>query len=151
MPPVFVFNAPGSGTPPVTTKTFTMGAGVLALDHVAVGAVADTAVRANADSFATGRSIGVVTSINDPVVGQCQVLLPGDIAAGFAGLVPGATYVLQSVANGGVAGGMIISTATATPGYPDTTPGSGEILQPVGVAKSATELVLTADQGFTQF
>lgn len=140
------------GTTPVApTFTFLMGAGVVALDLVAMGAVADTVERGNAAALATGRAIGVVTSINDPAPGSCQVALSGSIVSGFGGLTPGGVYVLQSVATGGTAGGILLETATATPGYPDQTPGSGEILQPVGVAKSATELVVAPSLFYTQF
>jgi len=137
--------------PTAPTFQFTMGAGVVVQDLVAMGAVSLTVVRGNAAALATGRAIGVVTAINSPVAGQCQVQLTGAVVPGFAGLIPGSVYVLQSVATGGVAGGIILETATGGAGYPNQTPGSGEILQPVGVAKSATELVVMPSLFYTQF
>lgn len=91
MPAIFVFNSPGAGTPAVSTTTFLMGPGVSVQDFVAMGAVADTVVRGNADAYATGLAIGLVRTINDPLPGQCQVQLGRVTATGFAGLVTGDT------------------------------------------------------------
>lgn len=145
MPAILHFNgATGGSSSAVATQV--MGPGVAVNDYVAKSAVADEVVRADAVTIATGRAIGLVTAINAPAAGLCQVLLLG-VATGFAGLVPGGTYVLAS----GAPGQALLETDVANPFYPDQTPGSGEILQPVGVALTAVDMLVRPTVYFTQF
>ena len=133
----------GSGA---TVVTLLMGPGVVVNDFVAKSAVADQAVRSDAAALATGRAIGLVTAINTPAAGQCQVLLLG-VAGGFVGLAVGGVYVLAS----GLPGQVVQDTDTGNPNYPSVTPGSGAILQPVGVATTATTMLVRPTLYFTQF
>lgn len=128
----------GSGPSAPTTVTFTMGPGVVANDVVAQGA-ADTAVRANANALAT-KAIGVVTAVNSPGAGLCQVAVAPQEVTGFVGLTVGATYILAAAA-----GQIVANTDTGNPNYPNVTPGSNNLYQVVGVAKSATSLVTNVD------
>lgn len=123
--------------------------GALVRDYTGVVAVSDVVyqdstanrvARADAAAAATGTPMGIVQLVDVPAVGQCVVAQGGDVG-GFVGLTIGAPYVLASGAPGG------IELASGGANFPDTTPGSGEVLSPVGVAKSATELTVNVGAG----
>jgi hypothetical protein len=109
-------------------------------DVVYQNGVANEVGLADAAAVATGTPMGVAQIVDVPSVGKCVVSQAGDIG-GFAGLTIGAPYVLAS----GVPGEIELASGGAA--YPDTTPGSGEVLSPVGVAKSATELTVNVGAG----
>jgi hypothetical protein len=95
-----------------------------------------TVGRADASTQTTGVVIGVVTAVNVPIPGQCQIVDIGDVG-GYVGLITGDVYIL-----GSVPGVLVRETDTLNPNYPNTTPGSGHVLVEVGVAASATTLRL---------
>jgi hypothetical protein len=74
----------------------------------------------------------VPAAIANPGTGT--MLAPGTKLTGFVGLTPGAVYYLDTVAGG------IIDTPPA---------GAGNLVQEVGVAVSATELLFNPKQGIT--
>lgn len=113
---------------------------VAAGDAVYQDGTANRVALADAAAAATGTPMGIVQIVDLPAVGQCIVSQGGDIG-GFAGLTIGAPYVLAS----GVPGAIELASGGAN--FPDTTPGSGEVLSPVGVAKSATELTVNVGAG----
>ena len=114
--------------------TYLMGAGVALRDFVYQGGVADTANRADASALATGQAFGIVTSVNNPVAGSCQVVTEG-LVGGFAGLVIGGRYLL------GIAPGVIVlSTDVANINYPDN---AGNVIMALGYAKAADTLYVS--------
>lgn len=124
-------------------RTFT--AGVVVRD--VVYQVADGTVdKADAATLATGVPLGVVRVLNSPAIGQCIVVMQGDVG-GFAGLTVGGQYILAS----GLPGTVVLITDTGDPNYPDTTPASGEVLSFVGIAGPlGTTLAITTGQGQAQ-
>ena len=92
---------------------------------------------ADATSELTAPSLGVVTTMDAPVSGQCVVRYDGD-ADVFTGLVAGEVYVLSTIP-----GAIVMESADpdTTPGYPKT---SGNIWQDVGIALSSTTLFVGA-------
>jgi len=146
VPAILHFNVGSSGatTPSSLIGTFDQGAGVVAGDFVAKNGVSGEVVPADAVALATGRAIGRVTATDTPVPGECQVLLYG-LAIGFVGLVPGGVYVLAS----GTPGAVVLETDTGNPAYPDLTPGSGEVLQAVGQAVTATTMLVNPSTFYT--
>lgn len=119
-----------------TIATFTMGAGIAVRDLVTISTIAaDTVNRADASNGLP--AVGMVTAINTPAAGQCQVLVGGGLVSGFVGLTQGGVYLMAASA-----GGVVLQSDTVNVIYPDTTPGSGHFVQPVAVAKSPTELLL---------
>ena len=139
--PSFLFGTQAAGGsslsfPTLVEGTYLMGAGVALRDPVIHSTVADTVERADASAVATGRSFGVVSAIDTPIVGSCTVILIGEVS-GFAGLVPGSTYLL------GIAPGAIVeSTDTGNANYPDNV---GNVIQPVGTARTASILQVNPD------
>jgi hypothetical protein len=94
-----------------------------------------TVDRASATALGTARPLlGVVQAIDSPLLGLCEIMANGD-RAGFAGLVAAEMYLL-----GQAPGSIVGETDTVNPNYPDTTPGSGEVMIEVGVAASGTLL-----------
>jgi len=130
------------------TVDATGGAGALTRDYTGSVAlrdvvyetgVADQVDRADASAAGTGRVLGVVSLMDTPGAGQCQVVQAGDIA-GYTGLTPGAHYILAAAP-----GALVPDSGGAN--FPDTTPGSGEVFSPVGIAKSTTELAVQPGAG----
>jgi len=122
---------PPSATGTVLTRPYTLGV----IAHDVVYQKADGSVdKADASTVATGIPIGFVEVMDSPVVGKCVVRFAGDLA-GFAGLLPGKIYILST------APGVIVEeTDTGNVNYPDTTPGSGNVIAEVGIAGSATTM-----------
>jgi len=121
----------------------TFGVGVLVNDVVYQTGVAATVGRADASAVATGQVLGVVRALNSPAAGQCIVVPVGADLTGFVGLVIGARYILASTP-----GGIVAETDTGNPNYPAyLTPGSGEVLAPVGVAGATTSLAVNTGAG----
>lgn len=109
-------------------------------DVVYQDGVANRVQQADAALAATGTPMGIAQLVDVPVAGKCVVSQAGDIG-GFVGLTIGAPYVLASGSPGGV------ELASGGANFPDTTPGSGEVLSPVGVAKSTTEMTVNVGAG----
>lgn len=132
--PIFFFGGAGGGGGSSTTLlTRPYVPGVLVNDVVyqtALGSVD----KASATAAVLAKVLGVVTALDVPAVGMAQILVLGD-QAGFLGLVPGEVYILSQAP-----GGIVGESDTLNPDYPDTTPGSGEVLIEVGIAGSATTL-----------
>lgn len=99
---------------------------------------------ASAASIGLGIPIGVVSHMDFPATGQCQITFAGDVS-GFSGLVPGAIYIL-----GLTPGSIVGETDVGNPNYPNTTPGSGNILAEVGIAGSAGTLLVETLRDFEE-
>lgn len=119
-------------------------AGVLLRDVVYLRAdgVVD---RASAAAEVTMKHRGVISSLDDPVLGQAKVLFAGD-QAGFAGLTIAKMYIA-----GQSAGSIVAEDDTGNPNYPDTTPGSGHIRAEIGVAAKADTLLVGTLRDFDEF
>lgn len=122
----------------VLIRSFAVG--VVANDVVYQDATGDVD-RANADAAATGLPLGVVRAIDSPAAGQAIVVMGGDVG-GFAGLTVGARYILSTAD-----GGIVAESDTGDANYPDTTPGSGHVLAPVGIAGAADTLAVNVGAG----
>jgi len=120
----------------IGTSIWTYAVGVAIRDAVFVSA-ADTVDQATATGDSEKPSIGVVVSLDDPSPGQCIVRSQGFVT-GFVGLTAGKTYILSRVA------GEIIAS-DAGPGDPDYPQNPGEFKQSIGVARSATVLMVLVD------
>lgn len=109
--------------------------GVNVGDVVFEDATANQVDRADASAAATGLPLGVVRTLNDPGPGQCRVAVLEDLG-GFVGLTVGAQYILSTSP-----GGIVRVGDTGNANYPAfNTPGSGEVLAPIGIASTATSL-----------
>lgn len=131
--PVFVFSSP-SGSPggnDGVTFVATYGVGVLLRDPVYLSG-ANQVDRADASSAATMRVAGIVSTIDFPGIGQCVVTRNGSVT-GFAGLIPGSTYLMSTTP------GTILPEGSGDPAFPSAT---GEVAQTVGEALDATTLVV---------
>jgi hypothetical protein len=93
---------------------------------------ANTVDLASATSVATAPAIGVVSQ--DPSGGFALVVLEGEVD-GFVGLIPGATYYMNTVA-GGIIGSVIGFVA-------------GNVVQKIGYAKNPTTLIVEIDLDYT--
>jgi hypothetical protein len=137
MPVIFAPPSTAAAATPATTINTTFVPGVVAGDFVYFTGVGDQVDRADASGVATGFVIGLCTAINTPAPGQCNVVLSGDSGPIFAGLTPGVWYVQSTTL------GLILpETAIGNPAYPNTTPGSGEVLQRLGSARTAAVLIV---------
>lgn len=103
-----------------------------------------TVDRADASAVSTGIPVGIVEAIDVPAVGQATVRFTGDLT-GFAGLTTGSIYILSTAP-----GGIVEETDTGNVNYPDTTPNSGNVLVEVGIAGSATTLLVRTLQDFEE-
>jgi hypothetical protein len=92
-----------------------------------------TVDRADATSILTTPVFGIVTALDNPVVGACQVQFDGDVG-GFVGLSIGEVYMLSRDP-----GKLVLESNTGHPDYPDV---PGNVIQAVGVATSATTLTI---------
>lgn len=126
----YVARHAGASTNPGGTRTFTVPLAVAVGDPVYITG-SGTADEASATSISTAPCIGFVTA--KPTTTTAIVQVNGFLSGAFAGLTPGSTYFLA------VGGGI-----TATP--PDTV---GNIIQKVGVAVTATELLINPVLDFT--
>jgi|GEM_PF-4858958 len=125
---------PTPGTPTTYVRTYTVGLG---LGDVAYQKADGTADQADASALATSKPMGVVSAIDSPAVGQCEIVHSGDVAV-TGPLTPGAVYIL-----GSSPGVLVDITDTVNPNYPAyATPGSGESLVIVGVAQAAGSLAV---------
>ncbi len=115
--------------------------GVLVNDVVYQTGVGNEVDRANSGAAATGLPLGIVQALDSPGVGEALVLSLGDLP-GFAGLTIGGRYIL-----GDSAGTIVLQSDTGNPNYPDTTPGSGAVLAPVGIAATAAILSVNVGPG----
>jgi hypothetical protein len=113
------------------TYELTYVPGVALLDPVYLSA-SDTVDRADATTIATGIVLGVVAVMDFPAVGQCLVRRMG-LLGGFVGLTPGAIYVMSTTP------GLILPEGSGNPALPS---GTGEVMQSVGQAVTATELAI---------
>jgi hypothetical protein len=91
--------------------------------------------KASAVSLVTAPAIGFVTALNTPSPGVAEVRVAAD-ASLFVGLTAGRLYILSKT----VAGILWVGD-TLNPAYPS---GPGNIVQTVGVALSATTLLICA-------
>jgi hypothetical protein len=120
----------GGGSTNTIVVTRPQGAGLAVGDPVYLDGTG-TAQLADATAYATGAKLaGVVSALNTPAPGQCQIQCLGDLD-GFAGLTPGEIYLLA------LGGGIVAETDTANPAYPDN---AGNIVVEVGLAATATKL-----------
>jgi hypothetical protein len=128
----------GGGAPNTVTRTYTPG--VLLRDPVYQKADG-TVDRGDATSIATMPLVGVVSAIDSPSVGECEITYAGDLG-GFAGLTAGKLYIM------GITPGVIVADDdTANVDYPDN---AGNIVHEVGVASSATNLYVGTNRDFTE-
>jgi hypothetical protein len=121
----------------------------------AVGVLVQDPVFQRADGFADRADaslgfgampvIGFVVALNDPAPGQCRIQTNGDLG-GFGGLTPGGVYIM-----GQNPGTIVRDDDTGNGNYPDTTPASGHIMQEVGVASSATSLLVGPNRDIMEF
>jgi len=111
--------------------TYDMGAAVAARDFVYHASTANRVDRADAAAIATGRAFGIVTAINTPVAGKCQVVTDG-LVGGFAGLTIGGRYLL-----GIAVATVVLSTDVVNLSYPDN---AGNVIMGVGYARAADTL-----------
>jgi hypothetical protein len=129
----------GGGPPPPSTtayvieQDFPYANPLLAVRDAVYVTGAGLVDRANASAMATAPAIGFVSAI--PVPGATATVRYAGQLAGFAGLTPGATYFLTTVAG----------AITTTP--PDLI--SGQIVQRVGVAATGAILVLNVTANLT--
>jgi hypothetical protein len=100
--------------------------------------------KAASSSFATAPAIGIVETINNPTPGFGTVRFSGDMG-GFTGLVAGDIYIMSASP-----GLFVREVDTGNVIYPDTSPGSGHIIQEVGIAKSSTELYVGTNRDYIQ-
>jgi hypothetical protein len=100
---------------------------------------------ASAGSPGTIPVVGVVSAIDSPGAGQCEITYAGDVP-GFSGLTTGKVYILSTAP-----GGIVADDDTGDANYPDTTPGSGDVNQEVGYASSATSLFVGVLRDFDVF
>lgn len=120
----------------MTLSIWTMGAGVVLRSVVKADPAADdTAILADADGDAAEPAVGVVTAINTPTAGECIVKSLG-VLGSFAGLTRAKRYILSKVA-----GGIVAADDVANPNYPVL----GDFKQTIGVARSASELMIMVD------
>ena len=118
------------------TTLWVTGAGVGVLDVVKVDPLNDdTVIPADADGDPAEPAIGVVIALDVPTVGSCIVKSLG-VTTGFGGLTRGKRYILSKSA-----GGIIAADDNINPDYPV----SGDFKQTIGVARSATELMVMVD------
>jgi len=129
--------AGGGGDPATNRGTYTHLGGLAVGDAVYLSASGQVAL-ADANGPGTQPVIGLVQSV---VGGTCVVQYSGEMA-GFSGLVPRAIYYLST---SGVSGSTITATAPDIP--PETPP---LISQKIGIAKSATVLLIKVDTDFTE-
>jgi len=118
--------------------------GVLLNDAVFQGS-SGAVERANATSLSTSPAIGFVVALDSPTIGQALIRRSGDVP-GLSGLIAGKEYILAS------SDGKIVSADdTLNPDYPDTTPGSGHMMQEVGIAGSSTVLLAGPNRDYQEF
>ena len=125
----------GTGAPgPSTNKGIYNHPGTVAVGDAVYLSAPDTVDLADANDIAKQPLVGVVSS----VVGlSCEVMYNGELG-GFVGLSPGAVYYLSEA---GTTGNTLTDVAPTLP---------PSIVQTVGYARSATVLVVMADQNFVE-
>lgn len=131
---ITVNSSGGGGVNPntlVSSFAYTCPSGVNINDLVYATNVATSVDQANATSLATAPALGFVVS--KPIATNCVIAYGGEVS-GFVGLVPGASYYIDTV-NGGITN------------IPPS--GAGNIIQRVGTAISTTVLVVFID-GFVE-
>jgi len=120
----------------MTLSIWTTGPGVILRSVVkADPAVDNRAILADADGDAAEPAIGVVTVLGYPSAGQCVVKSLG-VLTGFAGLTRAKRYILSKAP-----GGIVAADDVGNLDYPVL----GDFKQTVGVARSATELMIMVD------
>lgn len=125
----------GGGPPPPSTTAYVIEqdfpyVGLMAVRDAVYVTVAGVVARADASAVGTSPTIGLASAL--PAPGIVTVRYAGQLA-GFGGLVPGSVYYL------GAAGGLL-TTPVDLPGY---------VVQRVGVAATATILVLNVGANLT--
>lgn len=125
-------SAGGGGGPsaPPNTLIREYVAGVSVLD-VVYQKPDGTVDKASASSTSTVPALGIVLSMDTPVVGQCYVQYAGDIF-GFSGLVTGRVYIISKDP-----GKLLWEGDIGNVNYPNV---SGNVVQQIGVAGSANRL-----------
>jgi hypothetical protein len=120
----------------MTLSIWTTGPGVVLRSVIKADPLNDdTAILSDADGAAEEPSIGVVSAIDYPIPGQCVVKSLG-ILGGFVGLSRAKSYILSKAG-----GGIVAADDVANPDYPVL----GDFKQTIGVARSATELMIMVD------
>lgn len=117
--------------------------GVAAGDAVYDDTTTNQVDRADASAAATAKVLGFVSVLDFPTVGQAVVQVVGDLSGIFASLTIGSEYILAA------APGQIVEVSdTGNANYPSyLTPGSGEVLSPVGTAAAADKLAINVGPG----
>ena len=117
-----------------TPPTIYVDAGAMVVTNAAKITAANTLVKASSASSLLAPCVGFVSS--KPSAGQAIIQSSGDLG-GFVGLLPSGRYFL------GAAG-----TITLTPPSLPADLGSGKVIQRVGVARTATTLLILIDPLF---
>ena len=116
-------------------RTFTAGVSVLDVVYQRSDGTVDVA-DADAGVANTIPVVGIVSAIDSPLVGECEIVTSGDLG-GFSGLVAGKVYILSTAP-----GGIVADDDTGNGDYPSIVPASGDVFQEVGYAKDATTLLV---------
>jgi hypothetical protein len=124
-----------AGVAGVVTRPYAAGVAVNDFVRQRSDGVVD---KADATSIATGPAIGCVVAVDTPSIGFATVRLNSD-QSGFVGLTPGGNYLVSKAP-----GGIVREDDTLNPDYPGA---AGNFQQVVGVAASATILLVTAAPG----
>ena len=125
----------GTGAPgPSTNKGIYNHPGTVAVGDVVYLSAPDTVDLADANDAGKQPLVGVVASVAGL---SCEVMYNGELG-GFVGLSPGAVYYLSEV---GTTGNTLTDVAPTLP---------PSIVQTVGYARSATVLVVMADQNYVE-
>lgn len=101
--------------------------------------------RASCVAEGTMKGRGVISALDDPIVGQAKVIFAGDLA-GFSGLTIGTMYIA-----GQSAGSIVAESDTGNADYPDETPSSGHIRAEIGMAVKADTIMVGTLRDFDEF
>ena len=102
--------------------------------------------RASAADLSTSEKlVGFVSVVDSPFAGQCKIRFSGDLDT-FSGLEAGKLYILSTNP-----GKIVKAEDTGHIDYPDTTPGSGDVVREVGNAANATTLFVEASRDFEEY
>jgi hypothetical protein len=113
-------------------NSFTYAGGISVGDAVYING-SGFVVRASASAEATARTVGFVTAVDLPAVGQAKIQVAGESSI-FSGLTAGKRYILSKTA-----GAILEEDDIGNAAYPDS---NGEVLQIVGIATSSSDLLI---------
>ena len=151
------FVPPQQGAPGPPGAAGPAGPGTEIVRTYTLGVVAGDAVYQKADGsvdkadasggFTAGMPcMGFVTAIDSPNPGDATIQYAGDVTPSTGPLVAQKVYIV-----GTTPGSIVADDDTGNPDYPDTTTGSGHIMQEVGVAKDATTLLAGVNRDYQEF